>query len=309
MSPRIPVQLPVLALLLACCLLYSTTSAQRPEARLETMTYKRVGGRELQVDVFWPPAMSNDVSESSDSALPHFRRPAIAFFHGGGWVGGDRSVYHEACRRYADRGFVTCTFQYRLSRNEDGTYPHPEITPVESVQDARSALRWMRRRADTLGIDPQRIAAWGRSAGGQLVLATAICDGIDDPRDNRTISPVPNALLTFSACYNTVQTWCDRMLGEKRDRIWDISPHHGLTANLPPSIGFHGLKDTTEPVRVARWFQAKARTLGCPFELVILKDQGHHLAGGGDLPGEIENDVIMKRVDAFLRQTGLMPVE
>jgi len=42
------------------------------------------------------------------------------------------------------KGFVTFSFQYRLSGNEDGSYPHPDITPVESTKDARSAIRWSR---------------------------------------------------------------------------------------------------------------------------------------------------------------------
>jgi len=42
------------------------------------------------------------------------------------------------------KGFVTFSFQYRLSGNEDGSYSHPDITPVESTKDARSAIRWSR---------------------------------------------------------------------------------------------------------------------------------------------------------------------
>ncbi len=264
----------------------------------ETMIYKQIGERDLRVDVFKPP----------NETPPPTNRPAIAFFHGGGWVFGERSIYHDACRRYAAMGFVTLTFEYRLSRNADGTYPNPDITPIESVMDARSAIRWIRGNAGELGIDPKRIAAWGRSAGGQLIWATALRDGIDEESDDLAVSPVPNAMLGFSACYNTVQTWMERMLGEKRKRIWDISPYHCLKKDHPPAIGFHGRQDTTEPWRVANWFREKSVELESSFELVTLEDEGHHLAGGGDPPGEVQNAEILKRADAFLRETGMMPI-
>jgi acetyl esterase len=57
---------------------------------------------------------------------------------------------------------------------EDGSYPHPDISPVECVMDARSALRWMKENADSLHIDPKKIAAAGQSAGGQLALSTGL---------------------------------------------------------------------------------------------------------------------------------------
>ena len=271
------------------CLAYGVAHA----SSFQTATYKKVGDRELKVDVFHP-------AEPATSASP---RPAIAFFHGGGWVFGNRSIYHAACRRYAAMGFVCLTFEYRLSRNPDGTYPHPAITPIESVKDARSAIRWTRAHADRFGIAPERIAAWGRSAGGQLVWATALCDGLDEQSDNLAISPTPNALLTFSACYNTVQTWVERMLGSNRNRIWEISPYHRLKPNHPPAIGFHGRQDTTEPWRVANWFREKTQDLGSPFELVTMENEGHHLAGGGDPPGEVQNAEILDRADIFLRAT------
>ena len=302
MFPTSSARTQFIAITLVCCLLPGVGRSEENPGRQKTLVYKRVGDRDLHVDVFWPDVNAEETPGGAD-------RPAIAFFHGGGWVFGDRSIYHGACRRYAAKGFVTLTFEYRLSRNEDGSYPHSEITPVESVKDARSAVRWIRREADALGIDRDRISAWGRSAGGQLVWATALCDGIDEEGDDLAVSPVPNALLTFSACYNTVQTWCDRMLGKQRTRIWDISPYHRLKKGLPPAIGFHGRKDTTEPWRVADWFREKATKLGNPFELVTLQEQGHHLAEGSDPPGELFNAVILKRADAFLRETGMMPAK
>ena len=83
------------------------------------LVYKSIDGVPLQVDLFLP--------EHEEQVKP---RPAIAFFHGGGWAYGGPSGFHEAGGRYARLGYVTASFQYRLSTNEDGSYPLPGITPV-----------------------------------------------------------------------------------------------------------------------------------------------------------------------------------
>ena len=110
--------------------LMACTHAREHRIIQERKIYKQVMGQELLVDVFY-----------TDSALERKGNPAIAFFHGGGWAYGNPAEFHNACRRYAEKGFVTFSFSYRLSVNQDGTVPHPVITPVESVKDARSALR------------------------------------------------------------------------------------------------------------------------------------------------------------------------
>ncbi len=117
-------------------------------------------------------------------------KPAIAFFHGGGWSSGSPSEFHEACERYARKGFIAFSFQYRLSRTKDGAVPHPDITPVECVKDVRSAIRWIRINASEFGIDPEKIVAIGQSAGGQLALSTALIDDVNEASDNFEFSPI-----------------------------------------------------------------------------------------------------------------------
>ncbi|MFW5832263.1 MAG: alpha/beta hydrolase, partial [Prolixibacteraceae bacterium] len=109
----------------------------------EKKVYKVIDGRELEVDVFY-----NENTKQSGM------NPAIAFFHGGGWAFGAPSEFFGACERYAKKGFITFSFEYRLSVNEDGSYPHPDITPVECTKDARTAIRWIRENAEQPGVDP-----------------------------------------------------------------------------------------------------------------------------------------------------------
>lgn len=262
-----------------------------PEARI----YKRVAGRELRVDVFRP------------DRTPPGGSPAIAFFHGGGWVFGQPSEFHAACRRYARMGFATFAFQYRLSIKPDGTYPHPDITLVESVKDARSAIRWLRGNAKSLGIDPQKIVVAGQSAGGELAWSTALCDRLDESGDDPAVSPRPDALVLYSGNYNTMEVWADMIMAGRRAEIWSVSPYHNLKAGLPPALAFHGTKDSQVPFFSVQLFAQKTRELGNRFDLITFEGRDHYLGEGHPEYARYFDEAILERTDAFLRELGFLP--
>ncbi len=267
-----------------------------PPPAMETRIYKRVAGRELQVDVFQP-----------DGKTAQTGRPAIAFFHGGGWVFGRPAEFHGACRRYAGMGFVTFAFQYRLSVNADGSYPHPDITLIESVKDARSAIRWLRANATALGIDPRRIVVAGQSAGGQLAWSTALFDTLNENGDDLQISPRPDALLLYSSNYNTMEVWADLLMDKRRTQIWSVSPYHNLKSGLPPALAFHGQEDSTVPYYSVQLFATKTRELGNAFKLVTVNGRQHYLGEGNEKYARYFDEDILEQTDAFLREQGFMP--
>jgi len=260
------------------------------------MIYKTINDTDLTVDLFLP-------EDSADRAA----RPAIAFFHGGGWAFGEPATFHEAGRRFARLGYVVAVFQYRLSINADGSYPHPEITPVECTRDARSALRWLKSQAQALHLDPNRIVASGHSVGGQLTLATALCDEINESTDDFAISPRPAALVLFSGTVNTVEAWCDGLLGDRRREIWSISPFHNLKPGMPPTLGFHSRDDCTVQVHSVFAFIEDARSHGNEIDYVILEGKGHNLAEPDMTYSGYLDDAMLERVDAFLATHGLVP--
>src|SRR5215471_16944848 len=106
----------------------------------DTQTYKTVSGRELKVRILKPA-----------DAKPGDSRPAIVLFHGGGWVGGLPHQFDEQSKYLITRGIVCIQPAYRLLSREDTKQP-PDIC----IQDAKSAMRWVRTHAKELGIDPNR---------------------------------------------------------------------------------------------------------------------------------------------------------
>lgn len=274
-------------------LLNLTSLAQDTLVITNKVVYKKVGNRELSVDMFY----TKTSQQKSDNS-------AIAFFHGGGWVFGSPSEFYEACRRYARKGKVTFSFQYRLSRNEDGSYPHPDITPVESTKDARSAIRWLRENAATLKINPDKIVVGGQSAGGQLALSTALIDSVNEVTDNLKISPVPNALLLYSSNVNTMEAWIDMLFGNRRLEIWSISPYHNLRKNMPPVIEFRGDEDDQVLPYTVEMFKAKMNQLGNYYEEYVYPGMKHYLAPNNKKYATYFDEEILEKTDAFLEKFG-----
>lgn len=219
-------------------------------------TYKTVGDRELSIYVTKPTDW-----QSGDT------RPAIVFFHGGGWVAGAPGQFTEHSKYFASRGLVCFQVQYRLldKKNND--------PPVTCVQDAKSAMRWVRSRAKEFGIDPNRIASGGGSAGGHLAAFVGAVDGGDAATDDLSVSAKSNAMLLFNPVYdNGPDGWGTARVG---DRYREFSPAHNLSKDDPPSIVFLGSADKLIPVATAERFRDRSAAEGVRSELIVYEGQGH----------------------------------
>jgi acetyl esterase/lipase len=256
--------------------------------------YKIVDSLNLKIDVFY-----------TSQSIEKENKTAIVFFHGGGWAYGTPSEFFTTCERYARMGIVTFSVEYRLSI-VNGVTPHPTISPIECVMDAKSAMRWVRANAGKYHIDPNKIVAAGQSAGGQLALSTAMISDHTEKSDNPDISCIPNAILLFSSCVNTVEGWCDRLLADRRTQIWSISPAHHVKGGLPPMIEFHGTDDEQVPKWTVQYFESEMKKAGNYFELHIYQGRKHYLGDGNPNYSRYYDDEILRITDDFLRKFKLL---
>jgi acetyl esterase len=252
--------------------------------------YKTIDTFNLNVDIFY-----------LKQTLEKENNTAIVFFHGGGWAYGTPSEFYSTCERYAAMGIVTFSVQYRLSI-DNGVTPHKTISPIECVMDAKSAIRWVRENAAKFNIDKNKIIASGQSAGGHLALCTAMIDEHNEKSDNMSVSCRPDALLLFSSCVNAVEGWCDRLLADRREKIWSISPAHNMKKGLPPMIEFHGLDDEQVPKWTVQFFEMAMREEGNYFELHTYEGRKHYLGEGNPKYSRYYDDEILKVADDFLRK-------
>jgi acetyl esterase len=197
-------------------------------------------------------------------------RPAFVFFHGGGWVGGGALNSRAQTQYFAGRGLVGISVEYRLLGAKT------QEPPSTCCADAKSAMRYIRSHATELGIDPDRIAAAGGSAGGHLAAFVALVPGQDDPHDDLSVSPRPEALVLFNPVLDNGPKqeggWGNDRV---RDRVKEFSPAHNVSHGAPPTILFLGTKDQLVPVETLQRFQARMKEAGTRCELFLYPDQAH----------------------------------
>ena len=222
---------------------------------------------------------------------PSETRPAIVFFFGGGWVGGSPSQFFPHSRYLSSRGMVAISAQYR-TRGSHGT------SPVECVNDGKSAIRWVRQHASELGVDPDRIAAGGGSAGGHVAATTGVIDGLEGEGEDMSVSSRPNALVLFNPATDIsgIQRWGDRAL--------EGSPLQHVDPEDPPTIVFHGRADTTVPYETAEAFCMAMEKAGNRCELVGYDGRPHGFFNYGRSRAAYINTVW--HMDRFLASLGFL---
>lgn len=192
-------------------------------------------------------------------------RPAILFFHGGGFRAGSPAQFFVQADMFADRGAVAICVEYRLKDKV-------EVTIAQQVSDARDAIRWVRRNAAVLGVDPTQIIAAGGSAGGYLALASALLPGAAP--ETR-----PDAIVALNPAIEFDSFVGSRGIGHLEASLGGameiFSGTSQLRPGLPPIILFQGETDEVTPLAVAETFTAQAQSLHLICELVVYPQVGH----------------------------------
>lgn len=243
--------------LAAIVLLASVSEGAYPpvfkEARSEV--YRKVGDTELKV---W-------IVGEQDSENP---KPAVVLYFGGGWRFGSPSDLESHANYLAKRGLICLLPDYRVF-DRNGTQV------VACLEDAKAAFDWTYENAKRLGIDRDKIAAGGASAGGHL----AACITYTPPYLAKTR---PKALLLFNPVLVTDPFKGNRFgfagrLTEKflGTNARSISPIHHLDGKAPPTWMTHGTADTLVPIATVQAFQSEMKARGNRCELLVMEGKPH----------------------------------
>lgn len=262
----------------------------------EVKVYKTIDGVALNMYIFKP-----------DDWKPADRRAAVVFFFGGGWRGGSPSQFVNHCKYLASRGMVAMAADYRVSSRHDAKV-------VQCVADAKSAVRWVRSQAAQLGVDPNRIAASGGSAGGHLAGATAVIEGLDEPNEDLSVSSRPNAAVLFNpalvlAPVDGQPPFDPELYEQLKQRVGadpkSVSPYHHVKSGAPPTLIFHGTADKTVPFRTAELFAEAMQKAGNQCKLMAFEGQGHGFFnyGRGDGSAYVKT---LRAMDEFFVELGFL---
>ena len=214
-------------------------------------TYKKIDGKELQLSVFLP--------EGYEDSKERF--PTFVVYHGGSWAVGEANWHYPDCEYWASRGMIAVSVDYRLSKR-DGVK-----VPLECVKDAKSAVRFLRKNAAELKVDPDKMVIAGGSAGGQLAaaMATLTSHETNDNCYDLSISCEPNAVILYNPYFK-----CEASL----------SPPNFLSTGLPPFITFLGDEDPAITVESLVDFHEALKAQGGASEFYVGKGGKHGLCNG-----------------------------
>ncbi len=230
---------------------------------IHDVVYRTVDGLSLALDIYLP-----------DSPGSH---PAILFVHGGAWHTGDKRRLAPLARFLAERGYAGFSVNYRLA---------PDFTFPAALEDLRCAVKWLRAHAADYGVDPDRIAALGTSAGAHLValLGTApeALGACGDPGIPSRVQAVialfgPMDLLSAAGtpAERAVEGFLGAAAGDAPDLWREASPITWVSPDDPPFLLIHGRADRVVPyeesVRMANVLQ-RARVEA---RLLLIPGAGH----------------------------------
>ena len=263
------------------------------------VAFHRDGKFRIRLDVYRPAA----------SAPPGELRPAVIQVHGGGWIFGSRNEQGiPLLNHLAANGWVGFNVDYRLSPR--ATFPDP-------VVDVKRAIAWVREHAEDLGVDPNRIALTGGSAGGHLVAHVGLT--ANDPAYQPGFEEADTSLaavVPFYGLYDLldedhhhhagISDWLFERIFIKRSRADDpdafrrASPTHQVHAEAPPFLVFHGEDDSLVPVEDGRAFVAAlSEVSGNPVRYVELPEAEHAF----DIFPSLRTARVVEGIERFLRAT------
>ena len=248
-------------ILCAIIILPNEIYAQTIRDKMETHIYKTRGLSRLKLVVYQPSHIELNK-----------KLPAIIFFHGGGLRERHSWEFEPQSKYLVERGMVAAIATYTVKRHGR--------TIFESIADAKSAIRWIREHADELGIDENRIAAGGGSAGGYLAACSALIKDYDEKNEDLSISSIPNALVLFNPRL-VLPVIGDPPLSKKEIRylngrtVEEISPVHNVYNGAPPTIIFQGTADKLVSIQESQRFCEEMNNYGNTCEVVLYEGREH----------------------------------
>ncbi|MDP4610146.1 MAG: alpha/beta hydrolase [Opitutales bacterium] len=282
-----------------------------PGKQLREVVYKRVGGRALYLDFYFPDEDTNK------------NKPVVIYTHGGGWAAGSKygagnASFNVVHKELLKQGFCVASVQYRLARKESG------VAMRDCVIDSKDAIRFLSAHSKELGIDPNRIYTFGDSAGGQMsqmLLLSSPDSLIGDPElakyTYKTVAGVSwygpcdfqdEQLFNHDDRANFRDRFGPRIMGSetgpqaKEARYAEMSPVTYITKDSPPLLMIQGDGDTTIPVKQAYHMQEAVKTVPAPVEFIIVKHAGHNWrkADGKTEIDPSRDEIVASTVEFFL---------
>lgn len=261
------------------------------------VNYCSAAGVELKMDIYYP--------ETTAEVWP-----ALMYVHGGGWIGGDKSegVGFAFIEPLVRANFLVVSVNYRLS---------PEYVFPAHIEDVKCAIRHLRANGSSYNIDPERIGAFGTSAGGHLVNLLGVTDtdaGFEGsggyPQQSSRVQAVVDMFgpadlnLNCTGSGMVMMSAFDAEGCEDVDTLNWASPVTYISSDDPPFLILQGDKDKLVLPEQSEIMYDRLVSAGGPATLIIVENAAHGFArDGGDL-NPSRRQLIRIVIDFFIRELG-----
>lgn len=237
-----------------------------PNVRFEKDVEYLEPGRKEKADLYLPA-----------QAKAGERRPAVLIIHGGGWSGGEKNATREINigTNLVANGYVGMSIDYVLATKEKPTWP-------QNLHDCKTAVRWLRKNADRLQINPDRIGVIGGSAGGHLTAMLAVTapkDGFDPAGPYGEYSCAVQCAVDLYGPAELLE-WHDiSMLGKSRTEAPELykkaSPTTYVSKDNAPLLILHGTADKTVDLKQSEIFAEALKKAGANYEFIVVPGAPH----------------------------------
>lgn len=268
------------------------------------IVYARVSDRDLPLDIYVPDKAARPM-------------PVIIWVHGGGWKGGSKGSIGRAVG-VLSRGYALVDVEYRLSGEA--------IWPAQ-IEDCKAAVRWTRANAKKYGLDPNRIGAWGSSAGGHLVAMMGVAGDVekfDTHKEYADVSARVQAVCDWFGPTDFTQMDAHRPEGARlvhddpnspESRLVggpiqkepylsicvDANPITYVTKDDPPILIMHGDIDMSVPVHQSELFYKVLKKAGVDAMFYVIKGGGHGFRGAQNDTSEDLSNMAIDFFDKHLK--------
>ncbi len=225
--------------------------AEQDRVVTETVSVGSGGDRDLRADLYRPPAPNGC---------------GVLLIHGGGFVQGDRTQLRGYGILLGRLGYTSLACEYRLA---------PKSKWPAQLDDVHTALRYLHEQAPALGVDPNKIAVSGNSAGGQLSLMAAARR--DSPVAAAIAFYAPTDFLGPGARALGAPDAMQFLVGEDASEavVSTISPVNYVTADFPPTMLLTGNRDDTVDWRDSQVMYQRLTDSGARAELHVFEGAPH----------------------------------
>ena len=285
----------IIGILMALCLAgqYGGKAVERD------IVYARVGERELLLDLYLPEKIGEPL-------------PVVAWVHGGGWRNGSKASGGPA-RSLVSQGFAVVDVGYRLSGEA--------IFPAQ-IQDCKAAIRWIRANTNKYNLDPNRIGAWGSSAGGHLVAMLGTTGDVKDfdTEENSEYSSRLQAVCDWfgptdflrmndfagSMDHDAPKSPESLVIGgpiqENKEKVARANPITYVSGDEPPFLIMHGERDLLVAYNQSELLYDALKKAGVEATLYCVKGGGHGFEGATE---DTREELVKMAADFFQKHLGV----